>query len=155
MVGLEFVTSFESTRAELVLDRLSKADKSELLESLAVLGESQTKRRIADEKTSPDGEAWPDWAESTKANRHNGQSLLFAEGDLHGSIAAGDPSGNEIAWGSNLEYAAVHNFGHTFDDGFGKGIEITIPQRQYLGLSADNEREMEMVALGFFREALQ
>ncbi|MGK3272018.1 phage virion morphogenesis protein, partial [Escherichia coli] len=36
--------------------------QAELLESIGAVVESQTRRRIIDEKTSPGGERWPDWS---------------------------------------------------------------------------------------------
>lgn len=155
MSGLEFHMEFDTGHAELRLDRLASLDKGELLESLGQLGEQQTKRRISSEKESPDGKAWPEWSAHYAGSRHGGNSLLMGDGGLLDSIAAGAPSGDEIAWGSNVVYAAVHNFGHTFSDAWGKGIKAEVPQRQYLGLSDDNKREMEMVAHDFLREVMQ
>jgi phage virion morphogenesis protein len=149
MAGLEFHTEFNASRAELKIEQLSKLDKSELLESLAQLGEQQTKRRISEEKESPDGESWKDWERAYALTRHSGHSLLMGDGNLLESIASTAPSGDEIAWGSNLIYAAVHNFGHTFDDG------REVPERRYLGISADNAEEMEEVAVHFIGEVLQ
>lgn len=149
MAGLEFHTDFNASRAELKIEQLSKLDKSELLESLAQLGEQQTKHRISTEKESPDGESWEDWSRGYALTRHSGHSLLQGDGDLLESIASSAPSGDEIAWGSNLIYAAVHNFGHTFDDG------REVPERRYLGISADNAKEMEDVAVHFIGEVLQ
>lgn len=155
MAGIEFHVDWDPGRTVIALDRLIAADRGELLESLAQLGEQQTKRRISSEKESPTGEAWAAWSSQYAESRHGGNSLLQGDGDLLDSIAAGKPAGDEIAWGSNLIYAAVHQFGHTFDDAWGKGIEATVPARPYLGLSADNEREMVMVAEDFLREVFQ
>ncbi|MCZ5371635.1 hypothetical protein O5698_23095 [Escherichia coli] len=40
--------------------------QAELLESIGAVVESQTRRRIIDEKTSPGGERWPDWSDGYK-----------------------------------------------------------------------------------------
>lgn len=148
MSGIEFYSDYNATRPELILKNLANLDTRELLESLAQLGEQQSKRRIADEKESPDGDGWQDWSSSYAGTRHNGQSLLQGDGALLESIASTAPSGDEIAWGSDLIYAAVHNFGHEFDDG------RQMPQRQYLGLSDANQNEMEDVAIAFIGSAI-
>ncbi|WP_332832872.1 hypothetical protein [Escherichia coli] len=50
--------------------------QAELLESIGAVVESQTRRRIIDEKSSPGGERWPDWSDGYKKTRHGNQSLL-------------------------------------------------------------------------------
>src|SRR3990167_2699080 len=36
-----------------------------------------------------------------------------------------------IKIGSNVPYAAIHNYGGTIENGFGRGIKIVIPKRDY------------------------
>ena len=155
MAGLEFISEFDAMETMLAIDGVANLDKSELLEGLGALGESQTKRRIQSEKTGPDGTPWQDWSDSYASTRHGGQSLLQADGGLLESIASGPLAGDQISWGSDVVYAAVHQFGHTFDNAWGRGIEATVPAREYLGLSAANEREMEQEALLFIRDTMQ
>ncbi|UMB67054.1 phage virion morphogenesis protein [Citrobacter freundii] len=65
------------------------ADQSlqqELLESIGAVVESQTRRRISSEKSSPAGEKWQDWSDSYAKTRHSNQSLLQGNGDLLDSI---------------------------------------------------------------------
>jgi phage virion morphogenesis protein len=110
-------------------------------EGLVLLGglaESQTKRRIAEEKTSPAGEAWAPWSAAYAKSRHRGQSLLQADGHLLDSIAAYDVSDEEERVGSNLVYAAIHQAGGAPDMAPGPAA---IPAREYLGLSAANIAE--------------
>ena len=49
---------------------------ADLMESIAILGESQTRRRISDEKTAPDGTPWKPNAEGTSILQRTGQNLL-------------------------------------------------------------------------------
>lgn len=104
--------------------------------------ESSTKRRIADEKTAPDGGAWPGWSEAHGASRKTGQSLLHADGDLMDSIQALS-SPNEAQVGSNLVYAAIHQFG---GEDVGKPA---LPARPWLGLGARDKTAIETLLSDF------
>lgn len=107
-----------------------------LMEALTIEGESQTRRRISEEKYSPDGEQWPGWLESYAKTRHGGHSLLENEGDLLDSITA-FVDGMEGGWGSNMVYAATHQFGDE---------ERNIAAREYLGVSDENAEDLLAVA---------
>lgn len=126
-------------------------DGVELADTLGALGVRQTQRRIYSEKTSPAGAAW-------KPNRQ-GTSILFASGLLAGSIRHTAAPG-AATWGSPLIYAAIHNFGGAIRPREKKALrfpgaphpvaQVVMPQREYLGLSAENAREMmEMVETYF------
>ena len=108
---------------------------AELLESVGALVESQTRRRIQEEKTGPDGEAWAEWSERYARTRHGGQSLLQGEGDLLDSIQY-LVSGDTVEIGSNLIYAGVQQEGYA---------KKNLPARPYLGLSPENEAELDLL----------
>ncbi len=130
MVICRLSSDFSLLNAELA--RLSALDLNDLLATLAFAGEVQTRWRLATEKASPAGEAWPTWSEVYAARRHGGHALLENEGALIDSIESGT-DGDTAFWGSDLIYAATHQYG---DD------DRNIPQRQYLGVSSNNKREM-------------
>ncbi len=109
-------------------------DPRELQEQVAGLLESQTKYRISDQKESPAGHAWDEWSTDYAATRHSNQSLLISSQSLLDSIA-GVLDGDAVVVGSNMVYAAAQNYG--FED---------TPQREYLGISSENEREILKVA---------
>lgn len=110
--------------------------------------ESSTRERIATEKTSPGGEAWAPWSEAYDETRDHGRhSLLVGEGDLRDSIQ-NYTSGFEAVVGTNLVYGAIHHFG-------GAEVGINIPARPYLGLSAEDEREIRALVFGDIEEAMQ
>lgn len=121
------------------LRSLSNAKLDDLLATLGGELESQAKRRLSDEKkTGPDGVKWDDWSELYAKTRHEGHSLLQGEGHLHDSLQFAVRAA-EVELGSNLIYAATHQFGRP-DDG--------IPARPYLGITADDRRDLEeLVAL--------
>lgn len=155
------------------LDRLMRFDRRELLQGIAAIGESQTKRRISDEKEAPDGTPWPAWSDSYAAQRPAGKSLLEASGGLYDSIT-GEADDNAAFWGSNKEYARIHQEGgktsaHTIRASDAKALNIpgvgfrrsvkhpgsVIPARAFLGLSEINREEIEAEVYEFFEDLLQ
>lgn len=155
MSGLEFyldITGLESAAARIL--SLGSIKKQEVLLSLAQLGAGQTQARIESEKRSPEDDPW----EPSGAQRKPGQSLLFMEGNLAQSLM-GDVSGDEATWGSNLVYAAIHQFGGVIEPKNAKKLvfemggqtvfadSVSIPARPYLGISDDNASELEELAL--------
>ena len=134
MAGTALDISLESDSLQRLQERLGRLaalfDSNTLLTALGAEIESQTRRRIADEKSTPAGADWPDWSEGYAATRHSGQSLLQSEGDLLDSIQQ-LVSGDTVEVGSNLIYAALHQHG-------GEPVGIDVPAREWLGLSSDN-----------------
>jgi phage virion morphogenesis protein len=114
---------------------------TDLLDNIGAVIESSTRRRISEEQRGPDGTPWPEWSDDYEASRHSGHALLMNEGELLDSLAfETDPAGKLVMVGSNLVYAAVHNFG---------GQELpsdnpasNIPQREFLGLSSEDEADL-------------
>lgn len=134
MAGTALIYDFSSlTRLEERLQRLARIDRLQLLDELGGVLETQTKRRIQEEKESPEGEPWTNWSENHAISRHSGHSLLEQEGHLGGEITH-VVAGDAVEVGTNLIYAATHQFGS--DDW------RNIPARPYLGLSEDNEAEL-------------
>lgn len=127
---------------------LSDLQISDLLNSVGALAETQTRRRIQEEKRSSQGEDWPELAESTKARYSAlGKStdrsrLLQFEGELMDSIQF-QVSGDAAYVGSNKEYARRHQFG-------GGGI----PAREFLGISDRNKDELEQLVVDFIDGSL-
>lgn len=126
--------------------QLHRLDQEDLLVQLSAAVESQTRRRIQSEKTSPDGTPWDDWSTTYADTRHGGNSLLQGEGDLLDSITS-EVSGLTAEVGSNKVYAAIHQFG-------GEEVGINIPERPYLGISDENAHELEAIALDYLQELL-
>lgn len=128
------------------LNRLNAFNRTLVLDAAGALIESQTRRRISDEKTSPDGEAW-------KANAE-GNPILVKSGHLLASIHQ-RTGPDEVRVGSGLVYSAIHQYGGTikpknasalhFNVG-GRHVmakQVTIPARPYLGFSAENKAEID------------
>jgi phage virion morphogenesis protein len=148
MFGVSVSLDFsELDRFAELLGDIGDFDRNALLVDLGAVTESQIRNRLSNEKTTPDGVAWPEWSDTYKATRHGNHSLLEGSGDLIDSIQPTDPSGDMIFVGSNLEYAARQNFGDDDDGG--------IPAREYLGFSDDNIDELLDVAEDFMKNHLK
>lgn len=130
--------------------RLENLDKSGLLEAIGAELESQTRRRIQEEKKSPDGEDWAEWSATHAATRHGGQSLLQGEGNLLDSIQF-VVTGDQVEVGSNMVYAGVMQYGAKQGE-FGRSSRNgpipwgDIPAREYLGISDENAADIVAVA---------
>lgn len=130
-----------------VLGRLSEENIELIAYEVSLLIEDQTKLRIADEKTAPDGASWAPWSDGYAATRKPHHSLLVDQGipGLLDSVQS-YATGLEAVVGTNLVYGAIHQFGS--EDG-------TLPARPYLGLSADNRTAIEDLVAGRIEELLQ
>lgn len=114
------------------LERLAEFDLGPLLEGIGMEVETQTRRRLQDDKAAPDGSPWPEWSADYARTRHGGHSLLQGEGHLQGSITY-EVRGDSVLVGSPLVYAATHQFGDP-----ARGI----PQREFLGLSGEDYEDV-------------
>ncbi len=128
------------------VSELVSFDGSALMEEIAALGESQTRRRITDEKTAPDGTAWKPNLEGTSILQQTGQNLLASVGFTS--------TDDEAVWGAAWEYAHVHQDGAVITPKTaavlqfkvkGKTVHaksVTIPARPFVGLSEENRAEI-------------
>lgn len=143
-VALE-ITSTGLDEALLKIDGLADAPRLELMEGIGRLVQEQTRRRIEEEKTAPDGSAW-------RANIA-GTPLLYASGALSRSIdyAASEES---VRVGTGLPYARIHQEGGEIVPKTARmlafqlgnrlvfSMRVRMPARPYVGLSADNQNEI-------------
>lgn len=141
-----------------VIGSIAEPDRHAFLDGLGGLVVSQSQRRIRSEKTAPDGTPWKPNAEGT--------SILFRSGALDDSLHH-EVRGNEVEAGSNLVYAGIHQDGGTIEPisanalAFSVGGQfvlakkVTMPQRQYLGMSPANEAEIISFAEDFIVGGLQ
>lgn len=127
------------------LGRLGRLEKKSLLNHIGSEVENQTRRRISDEKTAPDGADWEYWSGEYSLSRHMGQSLLQSEGNLLDDMAH-FVQGDYVEVGSGLIYAAAHQFGYD-----GKNI----PARPYLGLSPENEEDVQSLIDDFLEDHMK
>lgn len=154
MTGIVHEFTLDSAAAQAALARLSPGLLAQLSDEVGALVEDQTKRRIADEKTAPDGTPWAPWSPKyasrlQRRNKVTARSLLVGEDNLRDSIQ-NLVTGTDIVVGSNLIYAAIHQFGGDTSRG-----HPAIPARPYLGLSIENATEVEDLVLHRVEELLK
>lgn len=140
MSGAAATITIEGTRA--LENRLAalaaRIGSAVLLDAVGGVVETQTRRRLTEDKEGPDGEAWPEWSEAYAATRSVGQSLLEDEGHLVDSIHH-MAHGHQTEIGSGLVQAAIQHFG---------GAEVGRPghpARPFMGIGHDDEKEIEAV----------
>ncbi len=129
------------------LGLLARVDIDPLRDTIGATVESQTRRRLSEDKAAPDGTPWPDWSPDYAKTRRRGQSLLESDGDLVDSINF-LVSGEDIHVGTPLVYGAIQHFG-------GEEVGIDIPAREYLGLSDDDMAELLDQTDAFISRVLQ
>jgi phage virion morphogenesis protein len=129
-------------RIDAMLSRLVNPDFTELLESIGGMVETQTDVRIKTQKASPDGTKWPELSPEYKKRKKKG-GILELEGDLRISIVSLVTGQTSVEVGTNLVYAATHQFGDP---------SRNIPQREFLGLSPDNEEAINRLLEEWFAQ---
>jgi phage virion morphogenesis protein len=77
-----------------------------------------------------------------------GGTPLIDHGNLRGSITH-QPSADQVEVGTNVIYAAIHQFGGKA----GRGRQVTIPARPYLGIGGDDELEINDIVADFIEGA--
>ena len=177
-ISVEVMGAEKLAQIRMAIEKLSDSSlQQELLESIGAVVESQTRRRISDEKSSPAGEKWQAWSDGYGKTRHGNQSLLQGNGDLMDSIQFIVERGR-VRVGSPLAYAAVHQDGFSdsvsvsahkrlITQAFGRALKhgvwqsvgaqkrmMNIPQREYLGLSSENSEELMHVIGDFWQGVL-
>jgi len=148
MTGARFSIEMQGMdRVRAVLRRMVKPNLRPLLDALGAEGEAQTRRRIDEEKTAPDGTPWAPLSPAYQARKDKlkpGVGLLEYEGHLRDSLTYNVIGDDEVEWGSNRVYAAIHQFS-------GEEVGINIPARPYLGLSQENQADMDAIVTDWAR----
>jgi len=134
MAGVNY--SIQISGQEQVIDAFNHLIKraNDLEPVFSDIGEyliESTQQRFVDEET-PDGEPWTPLKEKTIKYKARKDKILTESGSLADTLNY-QLNGNELLFGSNLEYAATHQFGRE---------NANIPAREFLGLSNDDEKEI-------------
>lgn len=103
----------------------------DLLYTVASLTETQTKRRISDEKTAPDGRAWQEWSPDYARTRKGKHSLLVDSQALLDDIQSTVEGGEAVTF-ATMAYAGAHQ----------DSQRSWLPSRPFLGISASNADEI-------------
>ena len=125
-------------------------DPSPLLAELGEYGLRSTRARFKTQ-TAPDGTAWAALHLLYQMEkRRNKNRTLALNGYLRGQMTWQLVGDRTVEIGSNLPYAAVHQFGATIKPRAAKVLmfrghvakSVTIPARPYLGLSDEDRSEI-------------
>ncbi|MBB4199057.1 hypothetical protein CCR94_16305 [Rhodoblastus sphagnicola] len=145
------------------LNAMGSLDFHHLLDGLSRLGAEQTKRRIEVEHRSPNGFPW--------VKTYDGRAALFQTGAHLARSIDHAVKGDAAIWGSGWIGARIHNFGGVIKPVNGNALKfwwvskghvafavvksVTMPKRQYLGVSSENAKELEATAARFVAKVLQ
>ena len=137
---------------------LARAEPTEpMMDEIGATLVTSTRERF-ERGRGPDGERWKD-------TRRGGQ-ILTDTGRLRDSITHQAGSA-EVRVGSNVIYAAVHQFGATIKPKSARALafkvgselvfarQVTIPARPYLGIDAGDEAPVGEIVEDYLRGALQ
>ncbi|MXS82271.1 phage virion morphogenesis protein [Nitrosomonas oligotropha] len=150
-MSVTYRIEYDDSAVQAVLNRLIATGQSprDVMQEIAAYGENSTQRRFADGQ-APDGTSWkPSWRAMDK-----GGKTLIDSSRLLGSIT-GDSGDDFAEWGSNVIYAAIHQFGGEIrpkskkalffrtPSGGGRSMKkVTIPARPYLGINQKDEENI-------------
>lgn len=177
-INVEVLGAEKLKDIRLAMEKLADSSlRDELLDSIGAVVESQTRRRITDEKQSPGGTSWAAWSDSYAKTRHGNQSLLQGNGDLLDSVTF-ITERDQVRVGTPLGHGGVHQNGFNgsvsisahnrlIKQAFGKVLKhpvwqtvgahsrmMNIPQREWLGLSSSNSDELLHVIGDFWKGVL-
>ena len=128
MVAQTVSVGIEGSALDAALERLAAVltNPSAVMDQVGRYLVASTLRRFERER-APDGKPW---LKSARALAEGGKTLTDT-GRLRGSIAhAVIDGGRAVEVGSNVLYAAIHQFGGRA----GRGRRVTLPARPYLGI---------------------
>ena len=167
MAGVTITATFDDGNVASALARLGAAlaDTAPLLDSIGVYGRDSTRERFTSQ-TAPSGTPWKALSPAYASLKGGGKDILTLNYVLRNSITYGAGLA-EVRWGSNVVYAAVHQFGATIVPKTARALRfrlgldgrmvfaksVTIPARPYLGLSAEDREEIEARGGAFLRSA--
>lgn len=134
------MTSITVTGLDAVTAALKRLSSIKTQDALRVVGskiQEQVERRIETEKKAPNGLRWAPWTRAYAETRGTQHSLLIDTGDLLGSFRTINV-GNEVQMGTEITYARKND-----------------REREFMGLSEDNKREVRDVIEEWLREQLR
>lgn len=144
------------------LNQISGIDKAGVMNAIAEGLRTSTLERFRSEE-SPEGNKWKP---SIRAEKQGGKTLTKSAG-LKNSIQA-QADGSGAAVGTNLVYAATHQFGDERTIRAKRGrylrfrigdnwvsvpsVRVNIPARPFLGVSKEDEEEIKAILEEIFEE---
>ena len=156
MAGVGIVKAeYDDAEMEAIIDALKKASSPDLLDLANFAGEKlrniSLKAGFEKEANPVTGEKWLPLKYPRNDKKRSTRPILQALGTLRESMDwNGYPDGSVI-FGSNMEYARIHQKGGEA----GRGRKVKIPARPYMGVPDDFDRRilsdpavLELLGLG-------
>lgn len=156
MAGSFITISVEDAAARAMLNKLGQMDTAPLMRRLGERIQAWTQDRFdANQQQAPDGTPWaklnPKYAQNKP--RHLQNRKLTLSGHLRKSIRWQLLDSQSVLVGTNVKYAAIHQFGGTIRPKKGKALafggrfvqSVTIPARPYLGISEQDNKEIQEI----------
>lgn len=119
------------------------AQRQRMAESIGEMLVSSTQQRFEDQR-GPDGSSWQP---SLRTQAEGGQ-ILVDSARLRNSIGY-EASPDLILVGSNVEYAAIHQYGGKA----GRNLATEVPARPFLGITPEDMAEARRIMLDFIAGA--
>lgn len=111
MAGSHLNISVDDAELRAMLEHRAQSDTGRLVPRLGEYLKSSTEGRFKTQ-TAPSGSAWEPLKRSTiRRKKYNADKILTLRGYLRGGIRWQAPDDNTVQVGTNLEYAAIHQFG--------------------------------------------
>ncbi len=137
-------------RVHRALQNTGRKAKRQIPTLLNLIGDDlvQSTQRRFERQTAPDNRFWLPLSPATrKARRQPSPRILRDRGLLYQSITH-RVTGDSLQVGTNIIYAAIHQFGGKA----GRGQKVTIPARPFLGLSSADRAKIGKRCDAFLRK---
>lgn len=172
MTGTHITFSVNDADVRAMLERQAEPGTGRLVPRLGEYLQASTKERFKTE-IAPDGTPWEKLKTATiRRKKYNPDKVLTLRGYLRGSIRWQELSPGSVAVGTNMEYAAIHQFGGDIQQPARQATvryrsvagrvlfagrkhkratehqvmipahTVKMPARPYLGISAQDDREI-------------
>lgn len=134
------------------IDKLQ--DLTQFFKSVGDYVVRQTQNERFEKEQSPEGVKWKPLSQARhkqrlKRHKTGKYKILRDHGELRRSIKEQvSVAKDHVIIGSNLQYAAIHQFGGTIHFKKKKGL-VTIPARPYLGLNEKDKQHIIMMFQGY------
>ena len=156
MAGVQMEITVDGDEVRRAVSRLLRRSLSlkEPFEDIGASLETSTQQRFEDEE-DPEGNPWPDLSEPYQDSFYKGKPrgpdhILRRSAILYQSLTyLANDTRLAVGPGAGKDYAAIHQFGGTADMPAGPAA---IPARAYLGISADDRREIGEILADHLQE---
>lgn len=156
MSGVALQVRLDDHQARALFDRLEAVDRTAVMTEIGEHLVSTTVARFR-AQSGPDGTPWlpsgralSDTGRARERGKRGRGMTLIDQGHLRQSITY-RASHDDVEVGSNLVYAAIHQFGGDA----GRGQSVHLPARPFLGITGDDRAEIDDIVAAHIKRALR